>query len=100
MARVTFTRNLQRHVSCPPGEANGATVRECLEKIFAGNPQARGYVLDEHGKLRKHMSIYVNGEAIRDRAGLSDAVTDAVATVSVDRVRPAPASPAPGGGGG
>ena len=76
MAKVVFTRNIQRHVACPPGEARGGTVRECLETIFAGNPQARGYVLDEHGNLRKHMAVYVNGEAIQDRAGLSDAVTD------------------------
>jgi hypothetical protein len=77
MATVVFTRNLQRHVACPPGEARGRTVRECLDAIFESNPAARGYVLDEHGKLRKHMAIYVNGEAISDRVGLTDAVTDA-----------------------
>ena len=77
MAKVVFTRNLQRHVACPPGDARGATVRECLETLFAANPAARGYVLDEHGHLRKHMAVYVNGEAITDRAALSDAVTDA-----------------------
>jgi hypothetical protein len=77
MAKVVFTRNIQRHVACPPGDATGSTVRECLDAIFDGNPAARGYVLDEHGALRKHMSVYVNGEAVRDRAGLSDAVTDA-----------------------
>jgi hypothetical protein len=76
MARIVFTRNIQRHVACPPGDARGATVRECLDSIFAHNPAARGYVLDEHGKLRKHIAIYVNGEAITDRAGLSDAVTE------------------------
>ena len=77
MAKVVFTRNIQRHVACPAGEASGGTVRECLDAIFTINPAARAYVLDEHGKLRKHMAIYVNGEAIADRATLSDAVTDA-----------------------
>ena len=76
MARVVFTRNLQRHVNCPPAQADGATVRQVLDTVFATNPAARSYVLDEHGKLRKHMAIYVNGEAILDRAGLSDRVTD------------------------
>jgi sulfur-carrier protein len=75
MARVVFTRNLQRHVNCPPAQADGATVRQVLDAVFAMNPAARGYVLDEHGKLRKHMAIYVNGEAIADRAGLSDRVS-------------------------
>ena len=77
MAKVVFTRNIQRHVACPPGEAQGSTVRECLDAIFESNPAARGYVLDEHGKLRKHMAVYVNGEMVRDRTALSDAVTDA-----------------------
>jgi molybdopterin converting factor small subunit len=76
MARVVFTQNLQRHVNCPPAQASGATVREVLDRVFAANPQARGYVLDEHGKLRKHMTIYVNGEAISDRIGLSDRVSE------------------------
>jgi sulfur carrier protein ThiS len=76
MARVNFTRNIQRHVACPAAEASGGTVREVLESVFAANPVARGYVLDEHGVLRKHMAVFVNGEAVHDRAGLSDAVTD------------------------
>ena len=74
MARVVFTQNLQRHVACPPSQADGTTVRAVLDRVFAANPQARDYVLDEHGKLRKHMSVYLNGEAVRDRLGLSDAV--------------------------
>jgi molybdopterin synthase sulfur carrier subunit len=77
MARVVFTPNIQRHVPCPPTQASGATVRDVLNAVFQANPQARDYVLDEHGKLRKHMAIYLNGEAVRDRAGLSDPVTDA-----------------------
>jgi molybdopterin converting factor small subunit len=76
MARVVFTQNLQRHVNCPPAQASGSTVRDVLDHVLSQNPRARGYVLDEHGKLRKHMTIYVNGEAIVDRIGLSDRVSD------------------------
>src|SRR5687768_2569497 len=61
MPRVVFTRNLQRHVLCPPAEAPGRTVREVLDAVFGANGQARGYVLDEQGALRKHMIIFVNG---------------------------------------
>jgi sulfur-carrier protein len=74
MARVTFTPNLQRHVACPPADAPGGTVREVLDAAFAGNERARGYVLDEHGALRKHMLVFVNGEQILDRDRLSDPV--------------------------
>ena len=74
MARVVFTANIQRHVACPEAEAPGATVREVLETVFAANPQARSYVLDDQSVLRRHMTIFVDGVLIRDRSGLGDAV--------------------------
>ena len=67
MPRVVFTTNLQRHVPCPPAEARGQTVRAALDAVFAGNPQARGYVLDEQGALRKHMLVFVDGRQVEDR---------------------------------
>jgi sulfur-carrier protein len=76
MAKVVFTPNVQRHVGCPAAEAAGATVREVLERVFADNPQARGYVLDDQSALRRHMTIFVDGRMVRDRARLADAVTD------------------------
>jgi len=76
MARVVFTPNVQRHVGCPQAEAAGATVREVLEKVFAVNAQARSYVLDDQAGLRKHMTVFLDGKIIRDRAGLSDPVSD------------------------
>jgi molybdopterin converting factor small subunit len=74
MATVVFTPNIQRHVECPQAQAAGATVREVLERVFAENPQARRYVLDDQAALRRHMTIFVDGRMIRDRARLSDAV--------------------------
>jgi molybdopterin converting factor small subunit len=74
MARVVFTANLRRHVACPAVEVGGATVREVLEAVFAGNPAARGYVLDEQGCLRRHMVVFVDGRQVRDPEGLSDHV--------------------------
>jgi sulfur-carrier protein len=69
---VAFTENLQRHVACPPADVPGRTVREALDAVFATNPRARGYVLDDQGELRHHMVVFVDGELIRDRVGLSD----------------------------
>ena len=74
MPRVLFTSNLQRHVECAERDVGGDTVREALQQVFALNPAVRDYIVDEHGGLRKHVSVYVDGERIRDRAGLSDAV--------------------------
>ena len=74
MAKVSFTPNLQRHVACPPTEVDGATVRDVLDAVFAQNPPGRSYVLDDQGAVRKHMTIFVDGQMIRDRARLSDPV--------------------------
>jgi molybdopterin converting factor small subunit len=74
VAKVVFTKNLQRHVECPPADVEGATVREVLDAVFAQNERLRGYVVDERGELRKHMTVFVDGTQISDRAGLSDAV--------------------------
>lgn len=74
MPHVVFTENIQRHVSCPPRTVGGGTVREVLDEVFSTNERARGYVLDEHGAVRKHMIIFINGTMIRDRQSLSDPV--------------------------
>ena len=74
MTKVVFTANIQRHVDCPETEAEGGTVRAVLDAVFATNTRARTYVLDDQAALRRHMIIFVDGQAIRDRAQLSDAV--------------------------
>ena len=77
MPLVTFTANLQRHTPCPPCSVPGDTVREALEGAFGLYPRARGYVVDEHGALRHHMVIFVDGRAVEDRRTLSDPVSGA-----------------------
>ncbi len=74
MPQVAFTKNLQRHVACPTVDVGGTSVREALDQVFAQNPQARSYVLDDQGGLRKHMAIFINGKQISDRRTLSDPV--------------------------
>ena len=74
MATVRFTQNIQRHVACPTREAQGATLRDVLNDYFSTNERARGYVLDEQGKIRQHMVAFIDGELVRDRDALSDPV--------------------------
>lgn len=74
MPSVRFTRNIQRHVECPTLDVNGATLGEVLNAYFSANQRARGYVLDDEGKLRKHMAAFIDGRQIDDRNTLSDAV--------------------------
>ena len=74
MPTVRFTQNIQRHVICPTREASGATLRAVLDEYFRDNESARGYVLDEQGRIRQHMVVFIDGEMVRDRDHLSDAV--------------------------
>lgn len=74
MTRISFTANLLRHLPCPPVAAKGSTLRAVLDDVFAGNPQLRSYVLDEQGRVRRHVKIYINDRPARDRLTLSDAV--------------------------
>jgi molybdopterin synthase sulfur carrier subunit len=74
MATIRFTANIQRHVDCPHREVTGQTVGQVLDSYFRDNARARGYVLDEQGAIRKHMVVFVDGELVEDREGLSDVV--------------------------
>ena len=47
---------------------------DALSRVFRNNPDLRSYVLDDQGRLRTHVAIYVDGRAVRDRAALGDAV--------------------------
>lgn len=76
MPRVAFTANVQRIVPCPPVDVGGATVRDVLHAAFAANPAARDVVLDEQGKLRRHVVVFVAGRTVKDREGLSDPVPE------------------------
>ncbi len=74
MAKVFFTSNLRRHVDCSTMEAGGVTVAEVLAQVFAAQDRLGHYVLDDQGALRKHMSILVDGQRIRDLEKLTDPV--------------------------
>jgi molybdopterin synthase sulfur carrier subunit len=74
MPTVTFTPNIQRHVTCPASQVQGETVRQVLDAVFEENPQARGYVLDDQGAIRAHMVVFVDGHQVHDRQHLSDPV--------------------------
>lgn len=74
MAQVSFTENLRRHVDCPPVSVGGGTVRQVLDAVFADNPRLRSYILDDQGRVRRHVNVFINGSFVADRMALSDPV--------------------------
>lgn len=77
MPTVAFTPNLERHLSVPAAQVAGGTVGAALEEVFEGNPRLKSYIVDDQGHLRQHVTVFVDGRAIADPRGLSDAVAEA-----------------------
>jgi sulfur-carrier protein len=42
--------------------ADGATVGELLAGLERDEPALRGWILDERGRVRRHINVFVNGE--------------------------------------
>lgn len=80
MIEVVFAKAFRRHVDCPDARVTAAdegasTVRDALTAYFELHPTVRSYVLDDLGAVRKHVAVFVDGDLITDRAGLTDLVT-------------------------
>lgn len=74
MPRVSFPQVLQRHVVCPPIDVIGSTVRDALDAAFVVYPTVRGYLFDDTGSLRPHVTVFVDGAVVRDRSTLRQRV--------------------------
>lgn len=75
MAHVEFTAQLHRYVDTPKLDCEAPTLGEALDRAFEVNPRLRAYILDDQGRLRTHVAVFVDGHRARDRVGLSDPLT-------------------------
>ncbi|MDN0082865.1 MoaD/ThiS family protein [Crenobacter sp. SG2305] len=69
-----FAPAIQRYVESPAREVAGASVAAVLESVLRLQPELRGYLFDDQGRLRHHLSVFVDGKAVHDRQRLSDPV--------------------------
>jgi hypothetical protein len=73
MAQLSFTRHLLRFFpTLSEGEVPASTVRELIDELERRYPGFAGYIIDEVGRLRRHVNIFVGDEPIGDRERLSD----------------------------
>jgi len=79
MARVVLGSALARWLDDGSPAAGGgersvdvdaATLGEALARVFAAHPALRGYVVDEHGAIRHHLALFIDGTALRDKRAL------------------------------
>jgi len=77
MPTIKFTHALKRFF---PGlkdiPVKGSTLEEIIRAAEDNYPGVRSYILDEQGRLRQHVNIFINGSLIQDREGLSDSFAE------------------------
>ncbi|MBX3086388.1 MAG: MoaD/ThiS family protein [Anaerolineae bacterium] len=77
MSSVKFTTHLQRYFpTLTETTVKAKTVAEVITAINEVYPGLAAYIVDERGRLRKHVIIFIDGEQIVDRTHLQDAVSE------------------------
>lgn len=52
-------------------DLNGASVGEVMRELERRYPPITGWILDEQGRVRQHVNVFVEGERAREDAPLS-----------------------------
>jgi len=77
MATVRLRGPLKRLAgNCAEHEVEGANVAELLRALERSQPALDGWILDERGRVRRHINVFVAGESSREDTpvGADDAV--------------------------
>ncbi len=75
MAQVEFTPHLARYFPALRGAAVEArNVAEMMVALEHAHPGLAAYLVDERGRLRQHVNVFVDGRPVRDREQLLDAL--------------------------
>lgn len=73
MPHVQFTRHLSRFFPrLEPVTVDGATVSEVVRALEGRFPGLTDYIVDERGRLRQHVNVYIGDSLVQDRERLSD----------------------------
>jgi molybdopterin converting factor small subunit len=77
MPVLKFTPNLKRYyTSLEPMDLPGLDIPGLIEAANTKYPGIKSYILDEQGKLRKHVQVFIGEDMVKDREGLSDPIKD------------------------
>jgi sulfur-carrier protein len=73
MAFVRLRGPLKRLAGgAPEHTVPGATVGELLRALEASQPGLGGWILDERGRVRRHINVFVNGEYGREDTAVGE----------------------------
>jgi len=61
LATIAFTPHLRAVGPIQEEACAGATLAEMLDALHPHYPRLKAYVLDDQGRLRKHVAIFIDG---------------------------------------
>jgi molybdopterin converting factor small subunit len=66
MAIVRLRGQLKAMAGAAEHPLDAATVGDLMRALEAASPPLAGWILDERGRIRRHINVFVNGEAGRE----------------------------------
>jgi sulfur-carrier protein len=76
LARIAFTSHLRAVGPSELAVYEGATIAEVLDAVAADYPMLKSYVLDDQGRVRRHVSIFLDGVMQPRETALSRPLTE------------------------
>ena len=67
MPTIHLTAHLRRVAPTGPTRVEAATLGAALDAYFETAPRVRSYILDDQGRLRKHVAVFIDGELLTDK---------------------------------
>ena len=61
MASIAFTQHLREVGPTRAQTCDGDTLAQMLDALAGPYPRLKAYVLDDQGRLRKHVAIFIDG---------------------------------------
>ena len=74
MPTIHLTSHLRRIAPGGPVQVEAATLGDALDAYFAAAPKVRSYILDDQGRLRRHVAVFIDGELLTDKRNLGRSV--------------------------
>lgn len=77
MVKVKFTSALKRFFpTLSETSVEASNIRDVIIALEKTHPGLSGYLVDDAGRLRQHVNVFVKDDLIKDRVRLSDPVKE------------------------